>query len=279
MTSAITIIAVCVVVCIAYADADCCSLAPKPSSCEKIQDQICESGYYEIGPGVQYCSAEVICGSKGWTRVGIANFGATQDPCPSGLIEHNENGLRACKIESLSTPSSIAIPTGGVRYTQVCGPVRAYAFGSPDAFVPSVTGPKDIEQNYLDGVSITRGPAGDRQHVFSLAGAYREASTQCPCSTGSSESPPAFVGSDFYCESGNPTGGWSAVVYGDDVLFDGQECNANEAPCCTTSTNFPYFYRDIGASTTDDLELRVLVNQNLDTDENILLQSYAIYVK
>ena len=88
------------------------------------------------------CSAEELCGSKGWARVGIADFTA-QDPCPSGLVEHNEVGLKACKIESRSTPSSIAIPTGGVKYSQVCGIVKVYAFGSPDAFVDL---PDDIEQ-------------------------------------------------------------------------------------------------------------------------------------
>ena len=273
MTSAIAIVAVCVVACIGYADAGC-SL---PSSCEEVENT-CESGYYAILSGgsltPKYCHTDEICGSTGWTRVAIADFGNTQDPCPSGLIEHNENGLRACKVESLSTPNSIGIQTG-MSYSQVCGTVRAYQYGSPDAFEAH---PEDIEQAYLDGVSVTRGPSGARQHVFSLAAAILEG-LQCPCATGISLVPPSFVGSDYYCESGNPTGAWNPIVYGDDALWDGQQCGGSEADCCSASTHFPYFYKNIGSATTDDLELRVLVNQDVVGDENILLQSYAIYVK
>ena len=87
--------------------------------------------------------------------------------------------------------------------------------------------------------------------TFSLAAANHEGA--CPCATGSPDKcevgvsyaavVPAFVGSDFYCESGNPTiAKWTPIVYTDDVLWDGKQCGGSEEPCCTPDPEFiPYF--------------------------------------
>ena len=282
ISSAIVAIALCTVVCIGYVDASCCDSCPLylPSSCEEIQAKIHQSGYYAIASGGDiksiYCSAEELCGSTGWTRVGIADFGNPQTPCPDGLIEHNDNEVRACKRESLS---SVIIPTNGISYSQVCGTVQGYQFGSPDGFFPKNTGPKNIEENYLDGISVTHGPSGSRQHIFSFAGATGTAA--CPCYENSKlDSTPSFVGQDYYCESGIPSGEkWSPIVYGNDILWDGQQCPGSEAPCCSASPHMPYFHKELDLPTTDDIELRILSNQNIKTDEDILLLSYEIYIK
>ena len=41
-----------------------------------------------------------------------------------------------------------------------------------------------------------------------------------------------------------------------DVLWDGEDCDGVEGPCCT-NPNLPWFYRKLDEQTTDDLELRL----------------------
>ena len=224
-----------------------------------------------------YCTTEVLCGSTGWTRIGIANFSDPQIPCPDDFIESNDAGVRACRRES-STPNSITLDAN-VPYKEVCGRVYGIQFGSPDAFDPAHTGSQDsVEETYLDGISITHGDEGSREHIFSLpAGAWE--GHQCPCDIGSSHVAPEFVGNDYICESGDPDSEWEPIYYPDDPLWDGQQCRGDEAPCCSTSPYSPYFYQDLDSYTTDAIEMRVLTDQDLATDEDILLIYYEIYVK
>lgn len=204
------------------------------------------------------------------------DFSDSQTQCPAGFNLYEESGVRGCGPEPSTNGvcASLIIPTG-ISYTQVCGKVQGYQYGSTDAFQ---SGHNDIETFYLDG--ITYGSPGARQHIFSLVAGFQEYSTDsCPCNL--EDNIPSFVGQDYYnCESANALTYWGFTTsfYGDDVLWDGNQCNGREGPCCTSS-NFPYFYKHLGSATTDDIELRVCVNQDTETDENILLESYEIYVK
>ena len=263
----IVVVAVCVVVCIGYVDAGCCT-DPIPSSCAE-HGPICESGNYLIDSGdIVYCSAERRCGTKGWRRVGIADFRNSDTPCPDGLVVY-DGAVRGCQRETTSSTNSVTIPTSGISYSQVCGKVLGYPYNSLDAFDPRWTGNRDIEDKYLDGISVTYGAAGSRQHIFSLAGTGN--GRRCPCAASSSlpGSQPDFVGNDYYCESG--TSG------DEDILWDGEQCDGNEADCCT-APNMPFFYKDLGTSTTDDIELRILSDQGFN-DENLYLLAYEFYVK
>ena len=267
----IVVVAVCAVVCIGYVDAcrtGCCT-DPIPSSCEE-HGPICESGNFLIDSGdIVYCSAERLCGSKGWTRVGIADFRNSDIPCPDGLVVY-DGAVRGCQRETTSSTNSVTIPTSGISYSQVCGKVLGYPYRTLDAFNPQWTGNRDIEENYFDGISVTYGPAESRQHIFSLAGAGDDG-TICPCAASSSlpNSQPDFVGNDYYCESG--------ASGADDILWDGVECDGNEADCCT-APYMPFFYKNLGTFTTDDIELRILPDQSF-ADENLYLLAYEFYVK
>ena len=275
MTSAIVVAVVCIVVYIGYVDADSCT-NPIPSSCEE-HGLICESGNFLIDTGdIVYCSAEEHCGSTGWRRVGIADFRDPETPCPDGLVVY-DGAVRGCQRETISSTNSVTIPTSGISYSQVCGKVLGYPYNSLDAFNPTWTGNRDIEDNYFDGISVTHGPAGYRQHIFSLAGAYRLGGRRatkgigCPCAIDSvrPDSQPDFVGDDYYCESGGSGD--------DDILWDGEQCDGREAACCT-APYIPFFYKHLNVSTTDDIELRILPNQSFD-DENLYLLAYEFYVK
>ena len=101
----------------------------------------------------------------------------------------------------------------------------------------------------------------------------------CPCSPGSSQQAPSFVGDDYYCESGNPNTFTSlTTIYPDDVLWDGQQCGSNEAACCTSPLQ-PWFHKVLDTSTSDGIEIRVCVDQGTHDDENILFSLYEIYVQ
>ena len=50
-----------------------------------------------------------------------------------------------------------------------------------------------------------------------------------------------FVGMDYYCESAIPYK-FTKTLYSNDSLWDGQQCNGNEGPCCT-NPKMPWFIK------------------------------------
>ena len=50
-------------------------------------------------------------------------------------------------------------------------------------------------------------------------------------------------GSHYYCKSGNPiSDDKSRILYANDTLWDGQQCNGLEGPCCPANSTTPWFY-------------------------------------
>ena len=91
-------------------------------------------------------------------------------------------------------------------YSRVCGRILGYQFAYTRAFYDSglVT---TIESQYVDGVSLTHGAPGARQHIWTFAAGLTEddsgyTTLLCPCSTTGTVSVPPFVGNDYFCESG-----------------------------------------------------------------------------
>ena len=126
--------------------------------------------------------------------------------------------------------------------------------------------PCTIDKPYVDGVSITHGTS-PRKHIWTYAaGQYedRRITTSCPCSGGTS--PPNFVGSDYYCESG-VNFPFSSILYSDDPLWDGQDCGGFEGTCCDPP-NLPWFCKELPLSTTDYLEFRICGDENLSNEDN-----------
>ena len=142
----------------------------------------------------------------------------------------------------------------------------------------------NINSYYVEGVSITRG--NPCQHVWILAcgisdGYSNYAHAICPCMTGSTQSVPFFVGSHYFCESGNRNFDYRPVLlYTPDPLWDGKGCRPLEAPCCT-APGLPWFHRDYGttsSTTTDYVELRVCGDQE-PRNEDSPVGFYEIYIK
>ena len=256
----------------------------KHHSCSEVLESFpnATSGYYNIihsnGSIVSvYCDMEGSnCdGNGGWMRVGYINMTQPDATCPQGLYNYTIGGKTLCdKSHSLGGGcSSTFFSVIGLNYTKVCGQVRGYQFGWPDAFYHGYS--QNIDGYYVDGVSITH-DSNPRQHIWTYAVGHDENSTDagaCPCS--SSYTTPSFVGNDYYCESGT----YQVMVdtLYNDTLWDGQQCNHLESPCCT-SPMMPWFVKPLNQSTTDDIELRMCTNEEY-SDEATPIDIVEIYIR
>ena len=85
---------------------------------------------------------------------------------------------------------------------------------------------------------------------------------------------PFFVGSGYYCEAGCHS---SQVAYSafctSDPLWDGKDCGSSETTCCKRAL-IPWFYKSIGSSTTDSIEMRVCCDQKTN-DKGISFEKYV----
>ena len=61
-----------------------------------------------------------------------------------------------------------------------------------------------------------------------------------------------------------------------DPLWDGQQCDGVEAPCCT-HPNMPWFIKTLGETTTEDIQLR-LCTSSPPIYEDIPLQLISLFV-
>uniref|UniRef100_A0A1X7TUJ8 Fibrinogen C-terminal domain-containing protein n=1 Tax=Amphimedon queenslandica TaxID=400682 RepID=A0A1X7TUJ8_AMPQE len=244
-----------------------------PSSCKEIKERqpLSPSGVYLLSNTsstyTAYCNMEELCNSTGgWTRLAYLDMTDATQNCPSGFGLYQSGGVRACGKQTLHDGCvSVQFPSHDISYSQVCGRVTGYTFGS----INGLNSAQDF-----DGVIITQGPS--RQKVWSFIAGQSELGSSCPCSTGSSGSVPASIGNNYFCESGVPNNSISQILYTSDPLWDGQGCGSLEAPCCNVP-GIPWFHRDYGSTTTTDyIELRVCADYD---DEDSPVSYYEIYIK
>ena len=116
------------------------------------------------------------CGGAGsWRRFALLNMSDPNQQCPQNW-RLTTSPVRACGRSSTASSScdSAIFPSRGQTYSRLCGKIVAYQRGTSNAFEPSIlSGNSGIDDVYLDGISITHGAAGSRQHVWSfVAAAY-----------------------------------------------------------------------------------------------------------
>ena len=266
----------------------CCNKQATPylTSCKDIKKKWnnSPSGYYQLGTRrgavSMYCNMNELCGSKGgWTRIAYLNMGDPNENCPSGFRLYQKGGIKTCGrlTSSVGSCTSVKFLADDISYSQVCGRVVGYQYASPDAVYAEGAHHNDIDSYYVDGVSITRG--FPRQHVWTLMGAVLEATTLCPCYSGSPQKSTlqSFIGSDYFCESGNSDGTWKYVFYRSDPLWDGKGCGSLEGACCA-APGLLWFHKTLDNVTSDYIELRVCGDQSTE-DEDTPIHFYEIYVK
>ena len=223
-------------------------------------------------------------GTWGWRRAVYLDMTDPNTNCPSGW---NMTGYskRTCgrATSGLQTCDSVFFPVSGGPYSQVCGRIRAYQWGGPDAFWGYHSGRKTtIDSAYVSGVAVMYG--SPRQHIWTFAnGAWENQMTpgawNCPCdTTGGVVSIPPFVGEDYFCESGLVFGSGvpELTFHYNDILWDGRDCHSTST-CCSLH-NPPYFTKTLNQTTTDDLELRMCLG-NYITADNIAVELVELYVK
>ncbi len=153
------------------------------------------------------------CGGPGeWTRIAHLNMSDPNESCPANW-NLMSTPVRGCGRSSAC--NSAIFPSNGTSYSRVCGRVNAYEKGTPDAFARSISSNPGVEGAYIDGVSLTHGAAGSRQHIWSFVAAFFENSSPsglvCRCTNINLAWPyqvPAFVGNNYFCDTGNPGPGY-----------------------------------------------------------------------
>ena len=224
-------------------------------------------------------------GTWGWRRAVYLDMTDPNTNCPSGW---NKTGYskRTCGRASTGsrTCDSVFFPVSGGSYSQVCGGIRAYQRGLPNAFWAHNDGQTTIDNAYVSGVAVVYG--SPRQHIWTFAnGAWENDTTNgtwiCPCDTTGVVSTPPFVGEDYFCESGYVYPGYRSdaleyILHSNDTLWDGRDCHSTST-CCSLH-NPPFFTKTLNQTTTDDLELRMCL-VNYASLDNIAVELVELYVK
>ena len=224
-------------------------------------------------------------GTGGWRRVVFLNMTDPSHGCPTGLNLTSSYSKRTCRQghSGSGSCSSTTFSVGGSQYSRVCGRALAYRWGWHHAFL-GYHRRRGIDSQYVDGLSLTHGAPGSRQHIWTFAsGGYTARDgfrrSQCPCDNNNTFSPP-FVGNDYFCESVVTTyrshyaNGNAFYPYA--TLWDGQVCEGG-GTCCKFN-NPPWFTKNLANSTTDDIELRMCTH-NGRSSSDIALELLELYVQ
>jgi len=261
-----------------YYERDCINLGRKDSGI-----------YYDEGREF-YCDMELECGGYkgGWTRIARLNI-SEGDECPKGW--NTDHGY--CTGEYEAGCYSVLFPAYN-KYRRICGRLGAYQKGSMNAFysagytLGTATGYQpekysaSINGPYVDGISITTGYP--RKHIWTyavgLSEDYRYNYTiggyNCPCAAVPGPQPPSFVQDHYYCESAIVGRYTRGKHYTDDLLWDGLLCTEDNN-CCAQAGQ-PYFFRQLAVPQSDDIEVRICRDQNVD-DEGVLLEHMELYIQ
>ena len=233
-----------------------------------VHSQIVDLRSYVVHLQAQFTGLQLqlYCGPGEWQRVAHLNMSDPTQQCPSSWREYNTGGVRACGRPSRSGGGCAATTYSiDFQYSRVCGRVVGYQYGSPDGFL---TG--NINQIYVEGVSITRG--SPRQHVWTYAAGVTESNSassyienNCPCSGSPGSGAPSFVGTNYYCESGNPSSNWASQLYTGDKLWDGKQC---EGRCCADTVTPLWFKVQLNTTSNDDnIEIRICGDEGTGNED------------
>ena len=139
---------------------------------------------------------------------------------------------------------------------------------------PYDTPGNEINEPYLDGVSITYGTP--RKHIWSLYGGngLRCCSNKHINFTENIN----FIGNNSFCDSGNPGGGgWRKTLFTELPLWDGI-AGCSSSPTCCAPTSGPWFRTTLTVPTISDIEIRICGDQHL-TDEDTPVGLIDVYIR
>ena len=256
--------------------------APADNCTEVFCDTNQESGHYWVKRAESsitervYCARDhPDCGEGNWMRVARIDTTERFFTCPGGTEPMVVNKGQYCRTPTAGGCASLHFDSLGHSYREVCGFVRGYQYFTTDAF--GLRRLSTVDHNYVDGFSFTYG-SGPRKHLFTYAVGYNADHKQasCPCALGGGPSPPNFVGNDYYCSTAysRSTGPQRSLVT-KDPLFDGVGVCAGT---CCDNVNQPWFKKSVPQQTTDNLEMRLCVDQPF-SDEAVAFDKMELYIR
>ena len=229
-------------------------------------------GYYMITSGgsvsEEYCINACNDIHGGWKRIAYLNTEENLVTCPDGFeVRNDTSNPPLCRRTNTSAGcSSVIFPSSGMSYSQVCGTVRVHPAGTPDAFFFIKRNDQSVNQNYVDGVSLTYGNNSNRNHIWTYTSATRHRilnTLHSGCEI-CNHNKPTFIGTDFTCTiaSCDDENVCRRTLWGNET----QQCFGNET-----------FYRQLSESTIDNIEMRVCRDQGR-SDEDILMSFLELFV-
>ena len=257
----------------------------RPSSCKHILANYpaTPSGYYWLQPSHHFTSHKLYCdmenercGSKGWTRVALVDMSDNAQSCPGDLTLIS-SPIRTCGGPTTGGCASAKFSTHGMSYSQVCGRLRGYQVGQPNAFGPYVNDQTSLDL-VMDGVLISHGKT--LKHIWAYATAHQKNHTAdynsyCPCADYRYNGiVPSFIGNDYYCDSGVQSSPEFGKFY-TTPLWTGEGCTPPNF-CCSYS-GMPWFCKTLPVPTTDYIEIRNCHNNAIGS-EDTALELIELYV-
>ena len=232
-----------------------------------------------------YPSGHTFCGEGVWMRIGYFDTTQTLSECPSPLEMFTENNKKYCRKPS-SGCTSVYFNSLSQQYTEVCGMVEAYQYGSMDAFVHS-TADKTPDDLYVDGISITHG-SSPRHHLWTYAVGLNAnpdsgyvTSCQCPCTAaGTTSTLPTFLNDDYYCDSGNPSR--NSFIDGHlypDRLWDNSGPSCVSGSTCCDNPNQPWFKKKLTQPANEDVEMRWCADGSPVSHETTATTRVELYIR
>ena len=244
-----------------------------------------------------YCDMELECGGfkGGWMRVAKLDT-SDGEACPGDWI-NNANYNSLCTGTGGAGCFSANF-TVSYSYNKICGQVRGFQKGSPDGFYPylfaknstptdlysPLSSSTDVSGVYVDGISITLGEP--RKHVWTYAiglndgfiddNTYGLGYFHCPCSKIAAAGAPAFIGNNYYCESGNADGILDNRLFSEDPLWDGEQCLPGNS--CCDRTGQPWFFHQLPISVNEHLEVRICQDQE-EGDEAVTVEKLELFIQ
>ncbi len=221
-------------------------------SCAKIlaADPAAASGSWWLDADGDGVAAEAVCDMDqeggGWTV--IADYDFSSDTCPGEWVQHSTEGLCYGNLSS-GGERSATFDALGLTWDEALVEVCMRQYRSDDAFQRS--GSPTLEDSYVDGLSLTHGASGARQHLYSWGiGSTQGLNPTYDCPADGGQSPPSFVGSAWSCDSGDSDSGRESVWY-TPRLFEGDLQQVA-----------------LSTSTSEDVEARISFDQ-ATSDEDI----------
>ena len=221
----------------------------------------------------------VACGGPGWKRVAFLNMSDSNQTCPEQWRLYEEDSVRVCgRPVGGASCDSVHYSVDNYAYIRVCGRVTGYQYASPGAsnhFLYNPTPGNAINENYLDGVSITHG--FPRQHIWSFYGGVFTETCCNPTHLSNMESL-GFIGNNSFCDTGNPKNlPVNGALFTYHPLWEGDTRCVSSPTCCSPSSG-PWFYATLNVPSIQDIEVRICADQDTG-DEDTPVGLIEIYIR